>query len=442
MFNKLKLKLTLVNVIIVVLIFITVFTGVYLTMYKSIVSQSEQLINMLSYSIISGSNPEDPRMLGLLGNQAFIIVDIDSAGMVAGYRSTPFMPKPAREQVDELVRNALSPNGKIRIRINDTRINGVLESKTAIIILEQNTIRLDREASYLTRLIKKADGSLSLLFVNIDYENRLLKSLRSSLIIMALTGLALVFVGSLYMAGRAIKPIKTAWEKQKTFVADASHELRTPLSVMQSNLELVMENKEETVESQTKWLENIYLENKHMTKLVNDLLLLARADADQKLLEMKDFSLSALVEEAATPLLLLAEEKNINMDLLIDPNITFYGDESRMKQLVVILIDNAVKYTPKGGSISLELKNLKDGIELIVADTGEGIDKENLEKIFQRFYRVDKARSSESGGIGLGLSIASWIVKEHRGTINAASSLGEGTTFRVVFSNKERLKRK
>lgn len=442
MFNKLKLKLTLVNVIIVVLIFITVFTGVYITMYQSIVSQSEQLINMLSYSIISGSDPEDPRMLGLLGNQAFIIVDIDSAGMVVGYQSTPFMPKPAKEQVDELVRNALSPNGKIRIRINDTRINGGLESKTAIIILEQNTIQLDPVASYLTRLIKKADGSLSLLFVNIDYENRLLKSLRSNLIIMALTGLALVFAGSLYMAGRAIKPIKTAWEKQKTFVADASHELRTPLSVIQSNLELVMDNKEETVESQTKWLENIYSENKHMTKLVNDLLLLARADADQKLLEMKDFFLSALVEEAATPLQLLAEEKNIKMDLLIDPNIAFYGDESRMKQLVVILIDNAVKYTQSGGNISLELKNLKDGIELIVADTGEGIDKENLDKIFQRFYRVDKARSSESGGVGLGLSIASWIVKEHRGTINVSSSLGEGTTFRVVFSNNEKLKRK
>lgn len=194
-----------------------------------------------------------------------------------------------------------------------------------------------------------------------------------------------------------------------------------------------MENRDETVESQTKWLENIHVENKHMTKLVSDLLLLARTDSDQQLLEMKDFSISKSVEEAVTAFIPVAEEKNIKIEHSVTQDLSFFGDESRIKQLAVILLDNAVKYTPAGGSISFVLESNKNSIEMIVSDTGEGIEKENLEKIFERFYRVDKARSSETAGTGLGLSIASWIVKEHHGTISVESKLGEGTTFRVTF---------
>jgi signal transduction histidine kinase len=433
MFNKLRLKLTLANLIVVVIIFIIVFTGVYVTMYQSIIRQSEQLMNVLTYSIINEGELKNPKMLGILGNQAFIVAEMSYSGQVTSYISTPFIAEPTKEYVDELVKNAIAQNGKIRILSNSYRNGDSTESKTAIIIMGSGTIQTSTGKTYISRLVKKENNSLSLVFINIDYEHSLLKSLRFNLVIVALAGLSLVFAGSLFMAGRAVKPIKAAWEKQKNFVADASHELRTPLSVMQANLELVMENKEDTVESQTKWLENIYFENKHMTRLVVDLLLLARADSGQKLLEMENFSLSTSVEKAAKPFIPLAEEKQIKIDLLIDPDVDFYGDESKIKQLVAILIDNAAKYTPSGGSISLKLKNNVDNVEIIISDTGVGIDKEYLEKIFERFYRVDKARSSENGGTGLGLSIASWIVKEHRGTINVDSVVGEGTTFKVVF---------
>ncbi|OGO78502.1 MAG: hypothetical protein A2Y23_11030 [Clostridiales bacterium GWB2_37_7] len=436
MFNKLKLKLTLANVIVVGLIFIFVFTGVYVTMYNSIVSQSGQLMNLLTYSIISGEEPQNPKLLGLLGKQDFIIANLTSKGQLIDYNGTPLISTLSSKYVNELVDKTMAEGGKTNFLF--IKIVNPPDNKPIQIAMKSSTIQSSSGNIYLARLFKKQDNSLSIILINIDYENSLLKSLRYNLIIVAFAGLGLVFGGSLFMAGKVVKPIKAAWEKQKNFVADASHELRTPLSVMQTNLELVMGNKEETVESQANWLENIYFENKHMTRLVDDLLLLARADSGQKLLELENFSLSTTVEKTAAAFVPVTEERNIKFDYAIDPNVNFFGDESKIKQLVVILLDNAVKYTPQNCSISLELKNNKDSIELIVSDTGEGIDKENLEKIFERFYRIDKARSSENGGIGLGLSIASWIVKEHRGTINVFSTLGEGTTFKVLFLKYEK----
>jgi signal transduction histidine kinase len=390
-------------------------------------------MNVLTYSIVSGGEPQNPKMLGLLGNHAFIIADLSPSGQVTDYKSTPFMQEPPITHVDEIVKKITNLNGSSNKLFKGFYNINPFGNKSSVIILQPSPIQSNSGVTYLARLLKKADDSFSIIFVNIDYENNLLKSLRFNLITIALAGLCLIFAGSLFMAGRAVKPIKAAWEKQKNFVADASHELRTPLSIMQTNLELVMENKAETVESQTKWLENVYLENKHMTKLVSDLLLLARADSDQKLLEMKSFSMSIAAEEAATPFIPVAEEKEVKINLSIASDVSFFGDESRIKQLLVILLDNAVKYTPPGGRVSLVLESNKDNIQMLVTDTGEGISKENLEKIFERFYRVDKARSSETGGIGLGLSIAGWIVKEHHGTINVGSTLGKGTTFKITF---------
>jgi len=440
MFKSLKLKLTIVNLIIAVLIFAIVFTGIYFTMYSSITNQSEDLMGMLTYSIVSGDGLQNPKLLGLLGNHAFIIADISSDGQLFSFRGTPFMQQLTANQVLELVNSVIDSNG-ISIEKFRTLYNvDPLGNKASVIILQSKPVQTSDGLTYLARLIKKDNDSFSLAFLNIDYEKSLLNSLVKNLVMVALAGLFLVFAASFLLADRAVRPVKTAWEKQKNFVADASHELRTPLSVMQTNLELVMENKAETVESQSKWLENIYLENKHMTKLVNDLLLLARADSDLQLLEMESFSISTAAEEASGPLIPLAKEKDLSISISIQPDIEFFGDQSKIKQLIVILMDNAVKYTPEGGSVGLSVSSSRDNVEMVVSDTGEGVAEEDQDKIFERFYRVDKARSSEAGGLGLGLSIAGWIVKEHQGTIKVDSAVGKGSTFRISLprSSKHR----
>jgi signal transduction histidine kinase len=164
----------------------------------------------------------------------------------------------------------------------------------------------------------------------------------------------------------ALVPIKKSWEKQQNFVADASHELRTPLAVMQTNLELVLGNGEDTVESQAKWLENIQAENKRMTKLVNDLLFLARADSNQQLVEKIVFPLSGVIDGVASAYEPLARKKGVRLEVRLGRDILFYGDEGKIKQLAVILLDNAIKYTSSEGTVTVLLNQYDNSVELIV----------------------------------------------------------------------------
>ena len=241
----------------------------------------------------------------------------------------------------------------------------------------------------------------------------------------------MVSVGSWLLSNAAVRPIKAAWQKQLDFTADASHELRTPISVIQTNLELVMDNSKETVESQMKWLKNIEAESKRMAKLVDDLLTLSRGDTGQQVLEIETFSLEEVVLEALTPFEPIANGKGIELIVRINGNFVFKGDKKRIKQLCVILIDNALNYTDSPGTITVSLDSREKEASLTVSDTGCGIEPEHLSKIFDRFYRVTKTRKLNQDGSGLGLSIAKWIVQQHGGTINAESIRDAGTTFTV-----------
>jgi len=242
----------------------------------------------------------------------------------------------------------------------------------------------------------------------------------------------MVFVGSLILSKMATRPIQEAWQKQLNFTADASHELRTPITVIQTNLDLVMDNREQTVESQMKWLKNIEMENKRMAKLVGDLLTLSRADTHQQMLEKETFMLNETISETFESFEPIANEKNIKLNVNIGNKITFCGDRKRIKQLIVILLDNAINYTDSG-MITVDLTQCEKKTTVIVSDTGYGIEAEHISKIFDRFYRVEKTRRINQDGLGLGLSIAKWIVQEHGGVIRVTSELKVGTSFAVHF---------
>ena len=239
-----------------------------------------------------------------------------------------------------------------------------------------------------------------------------------------------VYIGSLILSKAAIRPIQAAWQKQLDFTADASHELRTPITVIQTNLDLVMDNKEETVESQMKWLKNIEAENQRMAKLVENLLTLSRADTDQPMLEKEIFMLDDAISEAAAPFEAIASEKNIGLVMNINNQIAFFGDRKRIKQLVIIFLDNALTYM-ESGSVTVDLSRREKEITIIVSDTGHGIKDEHFDKIFDRFYRVSKTKKLNQNGTGLGLAIAKWIVHEHGGRVQVTSALGVGTSFIV-----------
>ena len=173
-----------------------------------------------------------------------------------------------------------------------------------------------------------------------------------------------------------------------------------------------------------------------MAKLVEDLLLIASSDSQESSIFKAVFNMSYAVRQSILPFEPLAQSKAIIIKLEIQPEVEYLGDEGRIKQLITILIDNAIKYTPEGGSITLKLSTSESNIEICVSDTGEGIPKEHVDRIFERFYRVEKSRSRNFGGSGLGLSIAQCIAREHGGNISVKSSFGEGSRFRVILPLK------
>ena len=202
--------------------------------------------------------------------------------------------------------------------------------------------------------------------------------------------------------------------------------------MINTNLELVLGNADETVDSQSKWLGAIQSEIQRMSKLVADLLFLARADSDEAI-SMSAFNLSDALNQAVVPFAPYAASKGIELVSKIEPEVFCYGNEGRLKQLIDILIDNAIKHTTPGDKVEFTLHAGYSTVEITVSDTGEGIPGEHLGRIFERFYRIDKSRSREYGGSGLGLSIADRIVKEHKGTINVSSSAGKGAVFSITL---------
>lgn len=267
---------------------------------------------------------------------------------------------------------------------------------------------------------------------NIDSEQEILDRLLMVLIIGCCIGVGVTVWAGFFLAGRALIPIKISWEKQQQFVADASHELRTPLAVIRSHGELMLRHPTQTVQDQSQNISVVLRESKRMSKLVADLLTLARGDSDQLEITRKPLELDLILQDLAEQFTALAEIEGIELQTDIANGLRLDADEERMRQLFVILIDNALKYTEQG-RVTLTCRRTHNGIEVKVQDTGIGIAEEDVPHVFDRFFRADKARHRASGGTGLGLSIAKWIVEVHGGKIWLDSRLGEGTTVHVLF---------
>jgi heavy metal sensor kinase len=228
--------------------------------------------------------------------------------------------------------------------------------------------------------------------------------------------------------------LENAFKEQQRFIADASHELRTPLAVLRGETEVAL-GKTRTIEEYQQSLSLIQDEAERLSRIVEDLFILARQPINTRAaLNKERVSLNDAVRDCARAAQVLAFRKGVRLKLENDsPSIALNGDEDLIKRMLLNLLDNAVKYTPAGGEISLALVRQNGNAEIVVRDTGIGIPVEAQPRVFDRFYRVDKARARTMGGAGLGLSIAQWIVEVHGGSINLASTPGRGSTFTIVL---------
>ncbi len=272
-----------------------------------------------------------------------------------------------------------------------------------------------------------------------------LNSSQNSITPFLLVGLSMVIVGisfylaiSFMLARIALKPVEESWQKQKQFIADASHELKTPLSVIMANTEIIASHPDDTVQSQSKWIENTREESNRMAELVADLLFLAKND-DGLVVQMDTINLSDAVATTVLSSDSLFYENGKKFDYQLDKEIHIQGNEKQIKQLVTILLDNANKYSTDVGNINLSLKLAPNGkhATLIVSNDSETMSDEQLSHLFDRFYTVDQSRNTR--GSGLGLSIAKTIVQTHNGTISVDYNQGR-TIFTVVFNVVKNLK--
>ena len=238
-------------------------------------------------------------------------------------------------------------------------------------------------------------------------------------------------VGELvHTLNRMIERLENAFTHITQFTADAAHELHTPLTILRGEVEVALRKK--TLEpTSLKLLQSNLDEVNRLISIVESLFTLARLDAKKLMVESESVDLAMLLDQVYEKAIVLAEPKNITVELSRNEHVVINGDTYRLIQLFINLITNAIRYTPEGGSIMLACWKEAQFAHISVRDTGIGIPAADLEKIFNRFYRVDKARSREMGGSGLGLAIVQWIVDLHKGKINVESEVGKGSTFEV-----------
>ncbi len=290
---------------------------------------------------------------------------------------------------------------------------------------------IDLEDNHWAYLITPYVDGYKLVFLDVSNQQALLTRLIYTFLVVAVIMLLLIFLISRFLTNKSIQPVKAAFDKQKQFIGDASHELKTPLAVIQTNVDVLLSNSESTVASQTKWLHYIQSEAQRMNKLVHDLLYLTQVDHSDMKMIFTDYDLSQSIESTLLTMEAIAYEKNLQLNYAIDPGIKINGNSEQITQVVMILLDNAIKYASKNGTVHLSLNKHNQHVHLILTNTGEGISNEHLDKIFDRFYRLDPSRTRNSGGYGLGLSIAKAIVDLHGGKISVSSIVGQSTTFKV-----------
>lgn len=243
--------------------------------------------------------------------------------------------------------------------------------------------------------------------------------------------LVLVLILVSVFSKRAIRPVVESMEKQKQFITDAGHEIKTPIAIILANTEVI-----EMCEGESEWTKSIKNQVSRLTELVGSLLMLSKMDETRQQIEMREVKFGKLIKEISDSFHTMLVQKNQKLELMVDEKLSIYGNEKEIRQLGTILMDNAVKYTPDGGRMRISLKRKEKMAVLDFYNECESLPQGDLNRLFDRFYRADSSRSRESGGYGIGLSVAKAVVKNHKGKISVKAQ-EKGILFTVKIPVKE-----
>lgn len=318
--------------------------------------------------------------------------------------------------------------------------NAVLDEETVVRAVEE-ALAAGRESGRLEGLglrflIRSGGNRLELAFAGMDWERGAVRrqALAAALILAA--ALPGFFAVSVLLSRWLVRPVEESWRRQQQFVADASHALKTPLTVLLADADILLGHPDDTIRSQSRWVEHLRDEGLRMKGLVEDLLFLARGDAGDRERPRGRVELSQVCEGCVMSFEPLAFEAGLVLESSVAPGVGVTGDGEELRRLCAILLDNACKYCGPGGTVRVTLEGGGEAA-LTVHNTGEPIPAEDQAHLFERFYRADAARGREKGGYGLGLSIAAAIVERHGGKIAVRSTAGEGTAFTVTLPQEK-----
>lgn len=428
-----SLLLTVFLAVFIVIVYFLVNVAITIEQERQLQAITDQEAVMMNEALVDGVLSQDEfenlNTIRQSGNQFFYYVVSPDGKLLFG---DEFI-HPLRPQVLQLVHGWV-PDSRQQIRYETIMLPGHPHRHA------RQGPQFDRSLELMItgRAIYQGDQLIGIFYTGKDMSSTTQLLHRMT---MVLIFLGILFSGgalwlSFQMSKRAMVPIRQSFQRQREFVADASHELRTPLSILHSSLDVFeLEEGERFSDFSRNVLANMKDELRRMTKLISDMLTIARSDSGYPDLQYESFDFLPSVEQLVRSTQTLAHDKGIRLHLHAPASLPVYGDHERLKQLLYILLDNAIKYTPKDGEVNLTLSiespEKHPSLTLIVQDTGIGIPLEDQERIFDRFYRVDKNRSKQMGGTGLGLAIAKWIVQAHNGTIKVASTPGSGSTFTV-----------
>lgn len=399
MFKKLRNKFLFINLGAILLVLLISFISIFFITYKNV---ENEVISQLNQTLSQNEDNRNDRPIPIGENE-----------------------KDAQEELPPSISFWLEVDENMKItNKNNLHFDSIQTSTYKALV---NEVSINNETgffsyngSYWAYKVETSNSGYRIAFTDISNNVSTLTGMLSAFAIVAVVSSILALLFSRYFANRAIEPMKETFQKQKQFVSDASHELKTPLTIINTNVDLVLSNEDQSVASQKQWLTNIKNEVNRTSTLTNNLLYLSKMDAT----EFKDserINISSQIEQCTLSLEAIAYEKQMTFETDIKEELYVKGSPSMINQLIIILLDNAIKYSEENAKIEVILGSSSKHVNLQVINQSKTIPSEKLEHLFDRFYRADDSRNSQSGGHGLGLAIASNIIDKHHGKITINS---------------------
>ncbi|MDQ0359659.1 sensor histidine kinase [Breznakia pachnodae] len=400
MFKKLRNKFLFINLGAILLVLLISFVSIFFITYKNV---ENEVISQLNQTLSQNEDNRNDRPIPIGENEE----------------------KDAQEELPPSISFWLEVDENMKItNKNNLHFDSIQTSTYKALV---NEVSIDNETgffsyngSYWAYKVETSNSGYRIAFTDISNNVSTLTGMLSAFAIVAVVSSILALLFSRYFANRAIEPMKETFQKQKQFVSDASHELKTPLTIINTNVDLVLSNEDQSVASQKQWLTNIKNEVNRTSTLTNNLLYLSKMDAT----EFKDserINISSQIEQCTLSLEAIAYEKQLTFETDIKEELYVKGSPTMINQLIIILLDNAIKYSEENTKIEVILGNSSKHVNLQIINQSKTIPSEKLEHLFERFYRADDSRNSQSGGHGLGLAIASNIIDKHHGKITINS---------------------